>query len=73
MKRLVKFALLVGAITAAARLIVAKKVEWEGLTEDQIRARISERVPDRVPAEKVQAMTDKVVAKMRARGMLAEG
>lgn len=72
MKRLIKFALLAGAITAAARLIGRKKAEWEGLTEEEVRTKIAERAPDRVPSDKLEAMTEKVVSTMRSRGYLAE-
>ena len=72
MKRLIKLALLVGAVTAASKMIRAKKAEWEGLTEDEVRDKIDSRMPDRVPEEKRQAVKDKVVAGMRAAGRLAE-
>ncbi len=70
MKKLIKFALFVGAIAVAARLVGAKKAAWEGLTEDQVREKLNSRMPDRVPEEKRAAVVDKVVAKMRARGKL---
>jgi hypothetical protein len=73
MKKLIKFALLVGAITAAARLISAKKQEWEGLTEEQVRSKLEGRIPARVPDEKRQKVADRVVSQMKARGKLAEG
>jgi len=72
MKKLIKLALVVGAITVAARLVGAKKTEWEGLTESQVRDKLDSRIPDRVPDEKRAAVADKVVAKMRSRGKLAE-
>lgn len=72
MKRLVKFALLVGAITAAAKLVGRKKAEWDGLTEDEVRAKIAEYAPDRVPEDKLEKMIDKVISTMRSRGYLAE-
>jgi len=73
MKKLIKFAMIVGAIAAAARLVGSKKAEWEGLTEAQVRGKLDERLPDRVPDEKRAMVADKVVAKMRSRGKLAEG
>lgn len=72
MKRLIKFALFVGAVAAAAKLIEAKKAEWEGLTESEVRARIDERIPDRVPEDKIESVTERVIEKMRSRGMLAD-
>ncbi len=72
MKKLIKLALVVGAVAVAARLIGAKKAEWEGLTESQIRDKLDARIPDRVPDKKRAAVADKVVAAMRFRGKLIE-
>lgn len=72
MKKLIKLALLVGAIAMAAKIIGAKKAAWEGLTEAEVRDRIDTRMPERVPDEKRAAVADKVVATMRSKGKLAE-
>jgi len=72
MKKLIKLALVVGAITAASRLIGARKAEWTGLTESQVRDKLGARMPDRVSDEKQAAVADKVVATMRSRGKLVE-
>ncbi len=72
LKKLIKLALVVGAVAVAARLISAKKAEWEGLTESQIRDKLDARIPDRVPEKKRAAVADKVVAAMRFRGKLVE-
>ena len=72
MKKLIKLALVVGAVAVAARLIGAKKAEWEGLTESQVRDKLDARIPDRVPDKKRAAVADKVVAAMRFRGKLVE-
>ncbi len=73
MKKLIKFAIIIGAIAAAARLVESKKAEWEGLTVAQVRGKLDERLPDRVPDDKRAMVADKVVAKMRSRGKLVEG
>lgn len=72
MKKLIKLALVVGAVAMAARLVGAKKTEWEGLSESQVRDKLDTRLPDRVPEEKRAAVADKVVATMRSRGKLVE-
>ena len=72
MKKLIKFALVIGAITAASKLVRAKRSEWEGLTETEIRDKIDSKMPERVPDEKREAVKEKVVAGMRAAGKLAE-
>lgn len=70
MKRLIKLALVIGAVSAASRMIRAKRAEWDGLTESQVRDKIEDRMPQRVPADKRTAVADTVVAKMRSRGRL---
>ena len=72
MKKLIKFAIIIGAVAAAARLVGSKKAEWEGLTEAQVRGKLDERLPDRVPEDKRAKVADKVVATMRSRGKLVE-
>lgn len=72
MKKLIKLALMVGAVAVAARFVGAKKAEWEGLTESQVRDKLDARMPDRVPDEKRAAVADKVIAAMRSRGKLVE-
>jgi hypothetical protein len=72
MKKLIKLALVVGAITAASKMIRAKREEWEGLTEAEVREKIDSRMPERVPDEKREAVKDKVVAGMRKAGRLAD-
>jgi len=72
LKKLLKLALIVGGITAVAKLVGAKKAEWHGLTEAEVRAKLDSKLPDRMPAEKQAMVTDRVVEKMRSRGALAE-
>ncbi len=72
MKKLIKLALIVGALAFAAKLVAAKKTEWHGLTEAEVRDKLDARLPDRVPEEKRVAVADKVVSTMRARGVLRE-
>ena len=71
-KRIIGLALVAGAIAAVAKLITAQKAEWQGLTETDARAKVEERLPSRVPEEKRAEVADKVVAKMRERGVLGE-
>ena len=72
MKKLLKVALLVGGMAAVAKLVTAKKAEWQGLTESQVREKLDSRLPDRMPDEKRADVADKVVSKMRERGVLRE-
>lgn len=72
MKGLLKVALIVGGLTAVAKLVTAKKSEWQGLTETQVREKLDSRLPSRIPEEKRAGVADKVVSKMRERGALRE-
>ena len=72
MKKLLKVALIVGGMTAVAKLATAKKAEWQGLTESQVREKLDSRLPGRMPDEKRAGVADKVVSKMRERGVLRE-
>ncbi len=71
-KKLIGLALIVGAVAAATKLTAAKKAEWQGLSESEARQKVEERLPSRVPDEKRAVVADKVVAKMRERGVLQE-
>ena len=72
MKKLLKVALIVGGMTAVAKVVIAKKADWQGLTESQVREKLDSRLPDRMPDEKRADVADKVVSKMRERGALRE-
>jgi hypothetical protein len=73
MRGLIKLALIVGAIAFAAKLLAAKKEEWTGLTEEQVRERLDARLPGKMPEEKRARVTERVVSRLRDRGALAEG
>ena len=68
----IKLVLLVGGVAAVAKLVGAKKSQWTGLSESEVRLKVETRMPDRVPEEKRTAVTDKVVATMKTRGLLSE-
>lgn len=70
MKKLIMFAILAGAVFAAMKLAAAQKMQWQGLTETQVRDKLDQRLPPQVPADKRDAVADTVVSKMRDRGLL---
>lgn len=72
MKKLLKLGLLVGGIAVVAKLVGAKKAEWEGLTEAEVRAKLDARLPDRMPPEKQAQVADRIVEKLRYRGVLRQ-
>ncbi len=72
MKKLVKLALIVGAIAFLAKLVAAQKAKWEGLTESEVRDKIESRLPKQVPSDKRAEIADKVVSGMREGGVLGD-
>jgi hypothetical protein len=72
MKKLLKLAFIAVAVAFAAKLIEAKKAEWEGMAESDVRAKLDARLPEKVPAEKRSEIANKVVGMMRDQGVLRE-
>lgn len=70
MKKFVKLVLIVGGVTLVAKLVTAKKAKWRDLTESDVREKLDSRLAGRVPDEKRAVIADKVVSKMRERGVL---
>ena len=72
MKKLVMFALIVGAVAFLAKLAAAQKAKWEGLTESEVRDKIESGLPKQVSSEKRTEIADKVVTGMREGGVLGD-
>jgi hypothetical protein len=72
-KRLILVVLLIAAVAACAKKSKShRESEWHGLTESEARSKLETKLPDKIPAEKRSAISDKVVAKMRERGVISE-
>ena len=72
-KRLIVLTLLIVVIAACAKKAKSHRVsEWHGLTESDVRSKLETKLPGKIPAEKRSAISDKVVAKMRDRGVISE-
>ena len=69
MKTLFRLAFL-AAIAFGIMKLMEEKKNWEGLTEDEARYKINEKLSPRVPAEKLDQVTDQIVTQMKARGVL---
>ena len=65
-KKLLKLALIVGAIAAVSKLVTAKKAEWQGLSEAEVREKLDSQLPGKMPGEKRDAVAEKVVSKARS-------
>ncbi|MBT8211687.1 MAG: hypothetical protein KJN71_00945 [Acidimicrobiia bacterium] len=71
MKTLFKLAFLVGLGALVVKGLEAKK-EWTGLTETELRTKLSDKIGDKVPDDKLEEISNKVVDKMRDTGRLAD-
>ena len=71
MKKIFKLAVFAGIVAGVAKLVQAKKAEWSGLSEAQVRDKLDTTIGRKVddPA-KMADISDKVVAKMKERGMI---
>jgi hypothetical protein len=60
------------AAVAAKKATSGRQSEWHGLTESEARAKLDAKLPDRIPEEKRTQISDKVVTKMRDRGIIVD-
>ena len=72
MKRLLIVAAVLGLIALAVKKGSQRREEWHGLTEAEARERVGQRLPGRMPDERREAVTDKIVGTMRDKGVLAD-
>ncbi len=72
MKKIVKLALIIGAIAVLAKVAAAKMANWQDLTESEVRDKLESRLPRWVPGEKRAEIADEVVVGMRQRVALRD-
>ena len=72
MKKLFKIGLLAAAVGAVYKVISAKKEEWSGLSEDEVRGKLNDKLASKVPEDKLEKIGDKVVSAMRDKGRLRD-
>jgi hypothetical protein len=65
-------AAIIGLVALAVRKGSQQREEWHGLTETDARERLDQRLPTRMPEDRRAAVTDKIVERMRDRGVLAD-
>ena len=71
-RRLIMFAVVLLIVVAINKAMSHRQSEWRGLSESEARSRLDAKLPSRIPDDKRTAISDKVVAKMRDRGMLRD-
>jgi hypothetical protein len=72
MKKLFRLAIFGALVAFAIKMLMAKKQEWQGLSEPEVRSKLDSTLGTRVPPEKLDEIQDKVVGKMREHGVLRE-
>jgi len=72
MKRLLLVIGVVGLVALVIKKRSADHTEWQGLTETQAREKLNDRLPDKVPEDKREIITDKIVTKMRDKGVIID-
>ena len=70
-KPLILVALAVLIAVAIKKAKSKRESEWHGLTESDIRSKLDSKLPGRIPDDKRSAIADKVVTKMRDRGVIS--
>jgi len=72
MKRLLIVATVIGLVACVAKKRSAEQSSWQGLTEDQAREKLNDKLPGKMPEEKREMVADKIVSKMRDKGVIVD-
>ena len=73
MKRLLLAAAVLGLVAVAMKKRCSQqRDQWHGLSENDVREKLDHRLPSRIPDDRRAAMTDKIVGRMRDRGVIIE-
>ena len=71
-KRLLLIAAVVLIVLALKKASEQDRSEWQGLSESEARSKLAAKLPNRIPADKRTEISDKIVGKMRERGVIRE-
>jgi hypothetical protein len=72
MKKFLLIAAAIGVVALVVKKRSANRTSWQGLSEDEARQRLNDRFPDRMPEDKREVVTDKIVSKMRDKGVIVD-
>ena len=72
MKKYLLIAALVGAAALIVKKLMSGRDDWTNLTEDEARQRLRDRFPDRMPDDKKEVVTDKIVSVMKEKGAIID-
>jgi hypothetical protein len=71
-KRLFLIAAVVLIVLALKKAAEQDPSEWKGLSETEARSKLATKLPARMPDEVRTEITDKIVGKMREKGVITE-
>lgn len=69
-RRLILLVVAVLIVVAVKNAKSRRESEWHGLTESQARSKLDTKLPSRIPDDKRSMISDKVMAKMRDKGIV---
>jgi hypothetical protein len=69
-RSLIKLVVFAGIVFSAGRFVSRKKEEYAELTESQARAKLMEKMAPKVGDDTAGEIADKVIPKMRDRGLI---
>ncbi len=70
MKRLLLAGVVIGVAALAVKKCSRQRDQWHGLSEADAREKLDHRLPSQMPDERRAAVTDKIIGRMRDRGVL---
>ena len=72
MKKYLLIAGTLGIVVLLVRKLTASRKDWTNMTEEEARQQIHDRFPNRMPEERKEVVTDKIVSKMKEKGALID-
>ncbi len=72
MKRLLLAGVLIAAVAPAARKSPPQRHHWHGLSETDLREKLAQTRANRMPDERREVVTEKIIGRMRDRGVIID-
>ncbi len=72
MKRLLLATAVLALVALALNKRQQQRAEWRGISEAEAREKLDRRLPSRIPDERREMITDRIVTGMRNRGVIAD-
>ncbi len=72
MKRLLLAGVLIAAVALAVRKCAQQRHHWHGLSETDVREKLDQKLANRMPDERREVVTEKIIGRMRDRGVIID-